>query len=183
MKPGAAPPSVKPTPLRAQDEEREPLRRGPSRPTTQHRRDHARRGRLSAAPRYARERRRACARAIEVIRRGHSCLPLRSCLLGSRAPRFPVERDGVGGGRRVDLSHTSAIQRPRETQGVDGISFTVHPGTRGRYSKHRPPPSSARTVRSPPSSTTSSAVRRPDVRREVMLLRLGNPRALHFASV
>ena len=29
---------------------------------------------------------------------------------------------------RVDLSRTSVIQRLHKTQGMDGISFTVHPG-------------------------------------------------------
>ena len=45
----------------------------------------------------------------------------------------------------------------------------------GRYFIYRPPLTSARTVRTPASSTTSNAVPRPDVRREALQLRLGDP--------
>jgi len=134
MKPGAAPPSVKPTLLRAQDQGREPslvVLDGPPPGTsetmlTDRGRLHRTSIRVNGGARN------------QVIMRAHSCL--RSCLLvlGRAAAHRRAERrwgrkterdlsDESTGDTRVDLSRTSAIQRLRETQGVDGISFTVHP--------------------------------------------------------
>ena len=124
MKPGAAPPSVKPMLLRAQDQGREPslvVLDGPPPGTsetmlTDRGRLHRTSIRVNGGARN------------QVIMRAHSCL--RSCLLvlGRAAAHRRAERrwgrkterdlsDESTGDTRVDLSRTSAIQRLRETQG------------------------------------------------------------------
>ncbi|RLM66013.1 hypothetical protein C2845_PM16G12980 [Panicum miliaceum] len=99
MKPGAAPPSVKPTLLRAEDQ------------------DYALKIRNGSPPSWSfTGHHQAPARPCSVVgggrRRGYA--------------RY-LPNQGETGDIRVDLSRTNAIQRLWETQRVDGISFTVAP--------------------------------------------------------